>query len=307
MASASSRLPQECWDEIVGELENTADLKSCALTGRLFVNRAQASLFHNITIMHPKDAVPNNDPVLTIEEDREYTIGAYTRLHSVLSSSQHLKTRIRVVVLSAYVEAVALVADMDLPRLSDLTLVGPDDSPSLDGPLVPPLTRLIALPSLRRLNIRSDFDASIFADCSSQLEELVLGRGVRPWKPWVWAPSTSRARPALKWLDLEQVWEEREEREEEEGEGDEDGDGDVEGRRRRRVGVGGRPPFALTGLEEFAMIGPMTGQAHLLLQSATSSIQRLEIGPNETIEQLDLVPFSATPLPQAVRHQAQPT
>ncbi|KAJ7643614.1 hypothetical protein FB45DRAFT_999014 [Roridomyces roridus] len=117
----SSRVPEECWYYIVNMLDDTADLNSRA--SRL----AQAVLFHDITIMHRKDAVglAPGETSLTAEEDIAYTIAAYTRLHDVLLSSPHLTTHIRVVSLSAYVQSVAIVADMDLPRLSDMTLVAP--------------------------------------------------------------------------------------------------------------------------------------------------------------------------------------
>ncbi|KAJ7643617.1 hypothetical protein FB45DRAFT_861243 [Roridomyces roridus] len=304
---ASSRLPQECWDEIVSMLD-TADLNSCALTASRLLHPAQAVLFHDITVVHPKDAVglASGETFLTQEQNLAYIIGAYTRLHSVLVSSPHLKSRIRVISLAAHVESVAIVADMDLPRISDMTLVGPDERPALDGPLVPSLTRLIGLPSLRRLNLRSDFDPSIFADCSSSLEELVLD-GVRPRKPWnEWAPSTTRERPALKRLHLQLVREEEgvydeeeeedDEEEEEDDEDEDDSDSDDEedesGRSALAWLLHPNSPFVLTGVEELTIFGPMTGDAHLLLQSAAPSIQRLDIGPNEIIEHLNLAPLS---------------
>ncbi|KAJ7643601.1 hypothetical protein FB45DRAFT_1052537 [Roridomyces roridus] len=287
-AALSPLFPPETLDEIVSMLD-TVDLKSCSLAAQRLSRPAQTVLFRDISVMHRKDAVglAPGETFLTEEEDLAYTIGAYTRLRDVLLSSPHLKTHIRVVSLSAYVQSVAIVADMDLPRLSDITLVGPGDRPTLDGPLVPSLTRLIALPSLRRLYLRSDFDPSIFADCSSSLQELVLDR-VRPKKPWnEWAPSTAHERPALKRIQLLE-----EEDDEQDSQDDEDEDEDESDRSALAWLLHPTSPFVLTGIEELVIFGPMTVPAYLLIQCAAPSIQRLEIGPTEFIENVNLAPLS---------------
>jgi hypothetical protein len=163
-------LPQELLDKIVGSVCDTEDLRSCAISASSLLPTAQMLLFSDISVDHPRKYT-GNPP--TEDEDRTFTAAAFRRLASLLIDSPHLVRYIESVSTTAYLDVVTVLADMNLSHLCDLTLCG-DVSNSIDGTLIEPVRRLIALESMRRVKIRADFSAEILSAPPPHLTELVF-------------------------------------------------------------------------------------------------------------------------------------
>ncbi|KAJ7728966.1 hypothetical protein DFH07DRAFT_969693 [Mycena maculata] len=261
-----SRLARETCDRIVDFLGDCpVDLRACALTARCFLPAAQSQIFSDISVDNH-----NTDDTLTEEEAQEEARGfakaAFRRLASVLTHSPHLKQYIRSGTLTADLEVIVLVAGLGLPRLEELCLYG-DGECDLDGLLINPLQRLVALPSLRRLSLFTDYSVQIFRHCSPNLTELVFDMATQemPWHTW---DVTMLCRPTIAHLTIKKC-----------------------------VGtadwlIDAKCPFDLTQLRSVTVLKSMTSNARHVLSSAEQTINEMTLGP-EDIGCLNLARFPA--------------
>ncbi|KAJ7104467.1 hypothetical protein B0H15DRAFT_27044 [Mycena belliarum] len=171
-STSSPSLPQELKNAIIGYLHDcTDDLKACALSSRSLLHVSQSYLFYDVSVYHPRN---RSDDRPMEAEDCAFVHAALGRLAAVLVESPHLLQHIRSLAITTYLNVVLLVADMGLTHLQTLVLYS-DITGVVEGPLVAPLQRLIALESLTRVEVSAAaFSTQIFSSCSQNLTELAF-------------------------------------------------------------------------------------------------------------------------------------
>ncbi|KAK7042050.1 hypothetical protein R3P38DRAFT_2888266 [Favolaschia claudopus] len=181
----------ELWEQIIGFLPTSskcADLKAVALVCRSFTSPAQRGVFHTVSFVTGNRWLNGRQHDELAESARRFADIIESSPH-ILSYVYHLRLH------NADPGCYHALAAIPWSHLRQLYVQYP-----LPPEAKPDLTRLIGLPSLRELDIRTwgDHPIDILSSCSTSLETLTIAPEYQSKPPE--APPRSYPRPKI--LDL---------------------------------------------------------------------------------------------------------